>query len=62
MIDDINISTAIIKNPQMKVDFNTNTRSTRLNRTRIGCFINNHNFQAVGAAFPRPSNNPERLC
>jgi hypothetical protein len=39
MIDDINISTAIINNPQMKVEFNTNTQSTRLNRMRIGCFI-----------------------
>jgi hypothetical protein len=33
MIDDINISTAIINNHQMKVEFNTNTQSTRLKRT-----------------------------
>lgn len=32
MIDDINICTAIINNLQMKVEFNTNTQSTRLNR------------------------------
>ena len=39
MIDDINISNAIINNPQMKVEFNTNAQSTRLNRTGIGCLI-----------------------
>ncbi len=33
MIDDINLSTAIINNFQMKVEFNTNAQSTRLNRT-----------------------------
>ncbi|MFN6485786.1 MULTISPECIES: hypothetical protein [unclassified Nostoc] len=31
MIDDINISSAIINNPQIEVEFNTNTQSTRLN-------------------------------
>jgi hypothetical protein len=39
MNDDINLSTAIISDRQMKVEFNTNTQSTRLNRRRIGCFI-----------------------
>ncbi|MEH2239757.1 hypothetical protein [Nostoc sp.] len=33
MIDDINISTAIISNPQIKVDFNTSAQPTRLNKT-----------------------------
>ncbi|WP_334897189.1 hypothetical protein [Nostoc sp.] len=32
MIDDIKISSVIINNPQMKVDFNTNTQSTYLNQ------------------------------
>ncbi|MEH2156951.1 hypothetical protein [Nostoc sp.] len=114
MIDDINISSGIINNPQIKVEFDTNTQSTRLHKTGdwmfnqrrelltvfpISCslsgskntptsikwhisdgyksssenpcsllpvpcslFNNNPHFQAVGAAFPRPSNNPERLC
>jgi hypothetical protein len=62
MIDDITISTAIINNLQIKVDFNTNAQPTRLNKTGIGYLICNPNSQAVGAAFPRPSNNPERLC
>jgi hypothetical protein len=33
MIDDITISTAIINNPQIQVDFNTNAQPTRLNKT-----------------------------
>ncbi|WP_445629469.1 hypothetical protein [Nostoc sp. DSM 114167] len=32
MIDDIKISSGIINNPQMKVEFNTNTQSTYLNQ------------------------------
>ncbi|MGF1935154.1 MAG: hypothetical protein RM347_012230 [Nostoc sp. ChiQUE02] len=43
MIDDIKISSGIINNPQMKVEFNTNTQSTPLNRAGIGCLINNPN-------------------
>lgn len=31
MIDDITLSTDIINNPQIKVEFNTNAQSTRLN-------------------------------
>ncbi|MEH2125816.1 hypothetical protein [Nostoc sp.] len=31
MIDDIKISSGIINNPQMQVEFNTNTQSTYLN-------------------------------
>ncbi|AUB35873.1 MULTISPECIES: hypothetical protein [Nostoc] len=33
MIDDITISSGIINNPQIKVDFNTNAQPTRLNQT-----------------------------
>ncbi|WP_292711043.1 MULTISPECIES: hypothetical protein [unclassified Nostoc] len=33
MIDDINISTVIIINSQIQVDFNTNAQPTRLNKT-----------------------------
>lgn len=33
MIDDINISTAIISNPRVQVYFNTNAQPTRLNKT-----------------------------
>ncbi|MEH2271483.1 MAG: hypothetical protein V7K68_24190 [Nostoc sp.] len=33
MIDDINISSGIINNPQIKVEFDTNTQSTRLHKT-----------------------------
>ncbi|MEH1789619.1 hypothetical protein [Nostoc sp.] len=43
MIDDITLSTAIVNNPQMKVEFNTNAQSTRLKRTGIGCFIKEGN-------------------
>ncbi|MEH2039101.1 hypothetical protein [Nostoc sp.] len=32
MIDDIKISSGIINNPQMQVEFNTNTQSTYLNQ------------------------------
>lgn len=38
MIDDISISTAIINNLHMKVEFNTNAQSTRLNRMRDWMF------------------------
>ncbi|MEH1919972.1 hypothetical protein [Nostoc sp.] len=43
MIDDITLSNAIINNPQMKVEFNTNAQSTRLKRTGIGYFIKEGN-------------------
>ncbi|WP_179068133.1 hypothetical protein [Nostoc sp. C052] len=43
MIDDITLSTAIINNPQMKVEFNTKAQSTRLKRTGIECFIKEGN-------------------
>ncbi|MEH2199864.1 hypothetical protein [Nostoc sp.] len=33
MIDDINISTVIINNPQIQVHFNTSAQPTRLNKT-----------------------------
>lgn len=38
MIDDINLSNAIINNFLMKVEFNTNAQSTRLNWTRDWMF------------------------
>jgi hypothetical protein len=62
MIDDINISTAIINNPQFKFILIPALKQLVSIRRRIGYFICNPNSQAVGAAFPRPSNNPERLC
>ncbi|MBC1220565.1 hypothetical protein GNF11_28970 [Nostoc sp. UCD122] len=62
MIDDITISTAIITIPRFKLILIPTLNQLVSIRRRIGYLICNPNSQAVGAAFPRPSNNPERLC